>query len=186
MDFQASQKLQSVLSSGETILWSGQPRQGLLLRASDTFLIPFSLLWGGFAIFWEYGAYMSGAPFFFLLFGVPFVLIGIYLIIGRFFIDSAMRKKTVYGVTNERVVILTELFSRKTKSLNLDTLSEITFTSKSDGAGSISFGRQQPMVSWMEGSTWPGMSQNQSPNFDLIENVKPVFDLIRDAQKRSR
>ena len=147
MDFQASQKLQSELSSGETILWSGRPRQGVLFRTSDTFLIPFSLLWGGFAIFWVLGAYASGAPFFFVLFGVPFVLMGIYMIIGRFYVDSIMRKNTVYGVTNDRVVILTELFSKKTKSLNLATISDITFTSKSDGTGSICFGPQHPMAS---------------------------------------
>lgn len=38
----------------------------------------------GFAVFWTYTAYKSGAPIFFCLFGVLFVFIGIYTTIYNF------------------------------------------------------------------------------------------------------
>lgn len=41
------------LSSGE-LLWSGPPRGGLRLRRQDAFMMPFCILWGGFAVFWEF------------------------------------------------------------------------------------------------------------------------------------
>lgn len=44
--------IESRLLPGEKILWTATPVQGLMLSASDAFLIPFSLIWCGFAIFW--------------------------------------------------------------------------------------------------------------------------------------
>jgi hypothetical protein len=94
-------ELQRELAPQEKLLWVGQPRQGLLLRSADLFLIPFSLLWGGFAVFWEASVVRTGAPFFFKLWGVPFVLVGIYIVFGRFFADARQRRRTFYGVTDQ-------------------------------------------------------------------------------------
>ena len=47
--------IQPELLSGESILWAGQPNHRVVFHKEDVFLIPFSLLWGGFAIFWEAG-----------------------------------------------------------------------------------------------------------------------------------
>ncbi|OFW17630.1 MAG: hypothetical protein A3H27_16985 [Acidobacteria bacterium RIFCSPLOWO2_02_FULL_59_13] len=67
-------------------------------------------------------------------------------------------------------MVLSEFPTHKVKSLNLTTLTDITFSNKSDGTGSISFGPQHPY---------------QSPIFELIDNVKSVYDTIREAQKKS-
>jgi hypothetical protein len=169
------------LSSGENILWSGKPKGGIQLRSSDIFMIPFSLLWGGFAIFWEYSVITHKAPFFFWLWGIPFVLVGLYIIFGRFIIDAKQRENTYYALTNERIIIVSGLLSRKSKSLNLRTLSEITLTQKNDGSGTITFGSVNPMSTWFGGGWWPTMYS--TPCFEMIENAKKVYDKIREAQK---
>ena len=42
------------LGNDESILWKGKPEKLHLLELTDIYMIPFSLLWTGFAIFWEY------------------------------------------------------------------------------------------------------------------------------------
>jgi hypothetical protein len=136
------------LSPPEQLLWSGQPRQGIVRRAADAILIPFSVLWGGFAIFWEAMVIAGGAPFFFALWGIPFVLAGLYIMVGQFWVDARQRAATTYGVTSERVVIVSGLWSRGVKSLNIDTLTDVSLDERSNGAGTVTFGSMPFMHGW--------------------------------------
>jgi hypothetical protein len=179
----SSAELERELGTGEHLLWSGQPKSGLRLRAGDALLIPFSLLWAGFAVFWEMSVISSGAPFFFMLWGIPFLFVGVYITIGRFFVDAYIRGKTVYGVTNERVLIISGLINRTVKTLSLRNLPEITLEQRSDGSGTITFGSSVPFASWYRGFEWPGMNQRMPPAFDLIPDAKAVYDIIRQAQR---
>lgn len=64
IDREIQNELQPVLGSNENIIWTGRPPKGILFRSSDFFLIPFSILWFGFAIFWEGTVFMGDAPIF--------------------------------------------------------------------------------------------------------------------------
>jgi hypothetical protein len=178
----AEQVLAPLMGAGERLLWSGRPRQGIFLQGSDGFLIPFSLMWGGFAIFWEYSVWTSKAPFFFRLWGVPFVLVGLYFMIGRFFADARTRSKTWYGVTSERVIIVSGWLSRNVKSLQLRTLSDLSLSEGSDGMGTITFGPVAPR--WSAFSRW-SPSRDDVPSFQSIPAAREVFDRIRSAQRQA-
>lgn len=179
-----SDKFRDELNPGERIIWSGQPQQGVILRPSDALMIPFSLLWGGFAVFWEFTVISSGAPFFFMLWGIPLVFVGLYIIIGRFFFDSAQRSKTYYALTNERVIIISGLFNENTKTLDIKKLPEINISTKSDGKGTITFGASHPMAWMYSGSGFPNMGRyNIAPSFELIDDAKTVYQHIKRLQR---
>ena len=178
------------LEQGERLLWSGKPLDGVRLRSQDLFLIPFSLIWGGFAIFWEYSVIThprngdGSTGLFMSLWGIPFVCIGLYLIFGRFFADAYNRSRTFYGVTNERIIILSGIFSRQVKSLQLRTLSDISLNQGSGDLGTITFGpSQNTMNIFIPSGSWPGAGRYAPPSFDLIERPKEVYNIIRQAQK---
>ncbi|WP_147431961.1 hypothetical protein [Motilibacter peucedani] len=102
---EARRRLAPYLLTDESLLWSGRPDPHKHFTASDIFLVPFSLLWGGFAIFWMTAALVNGAPVPFALFGVPFVALGLYMIFGRFFYKAKRKRETVYGLTDRRALV---------------------------------------------------------------------------------
>ena len=170
------------LASGERLLWDGHPTQGIMFRPADAFMIPFSLLWGGFAFFWEYEVMSTEkASWFFMLWGIPFVVVGLYFIVGRFLVDAKQRANTFYGVTNQRIIIVSGILSKKIKSLSLRTISDLSLDEKSNGSGIISFGASSFPTWWTRGMEWPGMP-SPVPAFELSESARTVFELIRKAQ----
>jgi hypothetical protein len=182
IDLELQSSLQGHLSPNEKLLWVDRPKEGIIFRSSDIFLIPFSLLWCGFAIFWETMVVTSGAPFFFVIWGIPFVLIGLYITVGRFFIDALKRKNTIYGITDNRIIIKSGIFSTEVKSLNIRTLSDITFTEKSNGTGSILLGPSNIYDAW-GGAGWPGTKS--APRLEFIADVRKVYDLLNQLQHQS-
>lgn len=180
MDFESQQELQRELGSGERLLWTGRPRQGIRLRAADALMIPFSLMWGGFAIFWEAGVLRQGGPPFMILWGIPFILVAIYIIVGRFFFDSYQRSRTWYGLTDQRAIIRT---AKGVKSLSLRGLTDLSLKERDDRSGTISFGATDPRYSFFAGTGWPGMGRFLPPSFEMIEGARQVYTQIRDAQR---
>jgi hypothetical protein len=178
-------QLGGCLEAGESLVWTGVPRQGFLLRPFDAFMIPFSLLWGGFAVFWEASVLEKGAPLFFALWGIPFVLVAVYITVGRFFIDARVRASTFYGLTDRRAIIVWGMFSRTTTSLPLRTLTDISLEERKDGSGTIYLGRPQPFAGWYAGMQWPGMGKYQTPAFELIDDVKRVYAQLMERQRNA-
>jgi hypothetical protein len=182
-------ELSSRLLPGEKILWSGQPKQGLLFTPRDVLLIPFSLVWGGFAIFWEVsvlkimprvhaGAAHGPPPIFFPLFGAVFVCIGLFFIFGRFIADMVIRNRTLYALTNQRILILRSGPANAFVALNLERLPGLTLSEGRAGRGTISFGDQAAGYARAASFSWiPSLSP--IPRFLAIEDARTVFDQIQ-------
>jgi len=170
--------IRTKLDDGEQLLWSGQPRQGLLLQPMDAALIPFSLLWGGFAFYWEYEVVTSHQFWVLQLWGIPFVLLGLYLVVGRFFMDSYLRSQTYYGLTDKRVII------QKRSAVQSISLADLTSVTLADKIGTLVFGTRglpspSSAIAYFQPTRGP-----QYPMFHMIPDAKSVYDQI-EAQRRS-
>lgn len=183
IDLNIENELRQDLGKSEKLLWAGKPKEGILFRVTDIFLIPFSLLWFGFAIFWEFNALKMGINFF-ALFGIPFLLVGLYVSVGRFFADSLKRKNTLYGITDNRIIIKSGVFSKETKSLNIKVLADLSIKEKRDGTGTITLGPNDIRYAMFNGmGNWPGAKQ--PPSIEAVEDVRKVYNIILEQQGKN-
>lgn len=178
------------LFPGEKLLWSGRPRQGLVLRPIDMFLLPMTLGWVGFAILWQLKLVdlQKSAPFLSIV-GIPFVVVVLYFLVSRFLMDAKRRSNTCYGVTDGRIIISSGIFSLTRQSLHLDTLPEVSITESTStkstaGEGTISFGTSPYGAVMAALPGFPGSSQNDLPRFEVIPDGKSVYEMILSAQRK--
>jgi hypothetical protein len=177
-DYSTVKYIQPFLQPKEKILWIDKPGQGIRFQPSDKFLIPFSLLCGGFAIFWETMVFRSNGPVFMMLWGLPFILVGLYIMVGRFFWDAHIRSKQIYAPTDKRLMVIK---GKSIQSNGLSNLPQLTLNSRSDGTGSISFvpllGRPGNFGAWSP--AYLGTS------FLYLQNANEVYSKILDAQSNA-
>ena len=178
----------------EHILWSGLPTQGLFFTSQDMFLIPFSLVWCGFAIFWTYTATKQGAPLFFDAWGAMFICIGLFFVFGRFAVDAWLRRRISYAVTDKRILIMRTAPFANFTSIDLERLPDIQLTGEGEKRGTLRFGvgtsffgspggwpqsRYQNFASWS-----PAL--DPVPQFLGIEDPSKVFDIVTKARNGLR
>ena len=199
IDPTAALKFQPELLSGESIYWAGVPNPGKIFHSDDLVLIPFTLLWGGFAIFWEasvlgyttFGSKPSSthsAPSFFVLWGIPFVLVGQYMIWGRFIMDAWLKRRTFYAVTNRRVLLLQEAWKSKRRFLFLEALPEIS--REGTAIGTLWLGPKLPALGTRNSGRLRGISRfylgDSTPVLADIPDADQVERLILDLREKSR
>lgn len=162
-----------MLVPGESILWKGKPERGAVFTRQDIVMIPFSIFWCGFAFVWFFGALAAGGLF--ALFGVPFILIGIYLVIGRFIVTAHLRKNTAYVITNKKII---RKKGTKIDMIEIATLPPMHTELHKNGCGTITFG--EPTYSYRSGRSRGYVE----PAFSLenIANVIQIQALISSIQ----
>ena len=179
------------LSSGERIEWVGRPDPAKHFTRGDVFLVPFSIMWGGFAIVWETLAIRNGGGIFFALWGVPFIAVGLYFAFGRFIVKANRKRRTIYAVTNRRV--LTIVRGRRGESVEamyLRSIPSVSTSAASNGRGSVVFGLST--ASWYGNSGMELFTRGQTADTGIgfydIEDAPGVADLVerlRDAEAGS-
>jgi hypothetical protein len=190
VDARAAQKIQLELMPGENIYWAGMPNPSVIFHSDDWASIPFSIAWTGFFVFWEAQAFgfraktsrPAGNDIFMVLWGIPFLVMGNYMVWGRFLFDAWAKRRTYYAVTNRRVLVLQEAWKRKTSTVFLEAIPQIQ--REGTTTGTLWFGLKYPVVA-ARGRKTRDMSRfsiGEVPVFADIENVDSVHRLIIDLR----
>jgi hypothetical protein len=119
-------------------------------------------------------------------FGAPFALLavcdGIYVLLVRYWVDAFWRRGTHYGVTSERVVVVTAWRGQvAVRSLALSLVGEAKATIYPNGGGLIEFG-SAPSPYYTGGLVLPNYGGVQ-PVLEREADARAVFEIVRDQQR---
>lgn len=172
------------LAPDERIIWQGQPTQGFRLAPQDAFAVPFAAFWLFIVSILTLMAFTGEMkvvnPLAYVIMPA-FLLIGLYMLLGRFLVDRAARQRIHYFLTTERAVIEGGLFRPSRRSVSLAAAPEIRFQGRRSGRGTVQFGSAN--MFGMMPSSWPGASQFLPPAFDDIEDAERVYNLALTTQR---
>jgi len=148
----AKETIEYELDAGETIFWIGKPSIKRMMVPS-LFTFGFGVVWMSFNInfvyMWYHGQNNVQGPgglfgmqgVLSSIFFIPFMTIGVGALLSPvwFYLRA---KKTFYGVTDRRTLIVNKGRSRTVQSWVPKNISEIQRTERSDGSGDLTFGRR--------------------------------------------
>ena len=197
-DRELQRAVKSFLQEGEEILWMGQPYKSVEYRPFFPVLL-FSLFWLGFAIFWTVTASAGGG--FFGLFGIPFILIGVYILYSTLFGAKKTYQSTVYAVTPQRaIIVVTKGRGAQFRDFRFATMSSVQIVCTEGPCGTIDFipelayngyynqydynGRRYYHSSnhiRFGGRSYPTAGSTTFSAFEMIDNVQEVYQLITDC-----
>lgn len=110
---QAPASLEELLPPGETILWRGRPDGRVAWSDMLSMRSVHGLMAIVFALFWMNTSNRIGGSGHFPYFGLTFVAIGLYFIVGRLLWEAVLHRRTWYTLTDRAAYIATDLLDRK-------------------------------------------------------------------------
>jgi len=180
--------LRTKMEGDERILWTGQPAPSRVFRAALPIFF-FAIPWTAFALFWEFmalagivgnldkmpsglGAMMAIV---FPLFGLPFIVIGIWLL-GKPFSIRRQAERTLFAITTRRAVIFSVGAKRELLNFPLAGIeAKLTSSEEKDGSGSLLF--QSPVPYERRQATTDPFTRG----FEYIPNVREAESTRRRA-----
>lgn len=178
-DDTAFEVLKEHTNHGRDLIWTGRPVQGFRLGKEDLALVPFSIFWCVFVVIWEAIAIFSDAGWLFILWGIPFLLIGFYLLIGRFLHDRWYRARTFYGLTANTLFIQRP---RKLDQHSLDNLHQLEVVEGKNNRGTLTF---RTSLATNKQKQFPAVTA-MGESVDSVQDVGELYRIIRNYKKTTR
>lgn len=170
-----------LLSPREELIWVGQPWQGVRLYQEDWVVVPVSVgVGGGFVVMGV--ATLTSSPFPGNLLGLLILIVSLYFIGGRFFMDAYLRSKTYYALTNRRVLIHFDGVGVTTTSFDLHSLANLRVETGSTTRGTVYLNDLPYGVSAPAARGIPGNGIKPPPALEMIPDAQHLYELIQDIR----
>lgn len=172
---------------GEELIWAGFPRRGLVLRTSDLWLVPISVVatalpaYGAYEILSEPASLASKITF--GLAALTIAVVGLYLVVGRFFADHIYRSCLTYGVTKRNVIIVCELFGSRATIISIPSIRGLRIEENRPGRGTIHLAEGSAQLTANGWDIWHPVL-GRPPQLFEIEDPRKVIGFIRRATQR--
>ena len=188
-----------ILEPGERILWQGRPDASVVwadLLAAQTlfglFVTVFALFWIGAAaamtgsIGWS-DSWFDLIGMVFPLFGVPFVGVGLYMVVGRLFHDAFRRGRTWYTLSDQAAYVATDMLGKRAlRRHDIDRMDRLELDDSRPGSVWFGQDRQLRHVHFRARDGFPGRTHSYvhlAPvGFERIADARAVYGMIRDLR----
>lgn len=167
---------EGLLDEGEEILWQGRPDPAWAFSQKMFFMVPFSLFFTGFAMFWMVMAMQAGG--FFWMFGLLHFGVGFAMLCSTLFGGAFMRRYTWYTLTDRRALIASDLpiRGRKLDSWPIDAGTRFSLTDTTPGTVIFAHKTKRGQNGTYEVPV----------GFERIHDAREVFALMRAQQDKLR
>jgi hypothetical protein len=177
-------ELGAELEPGERLLWSGRPAGGVRLQGSDAAVSVFALLWCAIAAGWWGSASEVDEGGLAALALVPVTLVGLYLLVGRFFHDAWRRSRTLHAVTSRRILTVVAAPRRTVSAFPLAALPEPSLVAHRSGLGTITFPSQpDPHLPFEDSDQPPVTAPAAGPRLAFLPDAPRALEAICAARR---
>lgn len=160
----------------ETLLWTGRPDPAKWLT-DGWYLTPFGLIWAGAVVYIVVDRLPgSNTPLPAVLMLVPFFAIGVYLAVGRFFVNRWAKRRTRYGLTDRRAIIVGP--RGRVDTIDLSTVPVFRLPSWRGDHVSVFFEGTRPI--------WAGRRLPTNAGVDFLRQGPPGFHDVADVDGLGR
>ena len=170
---------------GEKVIWQSKPeRMPFVLSGIGPGSI-FGLFFLSFAFLWTVSAASAGASFEFWLIGIPFILVGLFLVLGNPIAQLLRYRNTLYTITDQRIITQTGTRGIDTRYIEFESIREIYVTVEGTdrlfGTRSVKLSTTSGVVNSDPNNLVTTMSSLRNP-YEVQQVVHRVLD-DQDKQK---
>ena len=141
-------EIKKCILQDEELLWSGRPVKQIKLLPAEKFNMMFGAFWTAFSTLWIIMGFVSPGDttqnsFFmskvFPFFGIPFLIVGIHMLLIAPLIAKCRRKNIEYALTSERILILYSGKKNRLKTFRYEEISNLNFGCDENDVGVLTF-----------------------------------------------